>query len=145
MTKSSSKHCPTPSCCVSCCKSKAMRIFLPFSNETSIAENLIDEYGRKKRQLEVVERALDSARRDQAEIDAIIPIVNDARNKYLNKQDEVNKLHKEQEQVQKRIQIMRNLQSVQVALTGTVRDAERIVNRKQSADTLVTMATVLKS
>lgn len=136
------KKCPE--CRVVCQPSQLLRIYLPFLQETSTPESVVTNYKLVKHQLKEAQMEYDHAQIVQFHIDNMSERNTTAINKKNEKLAELRAVNKEKEKLQKEIKKLEKIHAVQKVLVGSQKDVERMLDQKLPADTLATMAVVLK-
>lgn len=127
-----------------CRPSESLRVFLPFSEETSAKESLATECNILKRDLTEVQKEVVHARVAQVDLDALTEIRTAAVNQRNKKISELKALNKEKENLQKKISDLEKLYAVQKALAGNSYEFDQNIMRKPSPDMLATVAVVMK-
>lgn len=120
-----------------------MRVYLPFPQETSERDKLLTECKMLKHELVETENDFASDAAILSNLEASIDVKNAVLEQRDKKAAEMKLLIKEKEKLQKKIKKLEKFCAVQKAFAGTPMETNQILNQKQPADTLATIAVSL--
>lgn len=127
-----------------CTRSQSLRVFLPFQQEASTNDSLDTKRKKLKHELAEIQREFAHIGAEQSVLNARSEKGAALINHKNKKVAELKVMNKEKENLEKKVAQLEKTYAIQKALTGTTNDVGQIIKQNPPADTLASMAVVLK-
>lgn len=127
-----------------CTRSQSLRVFLPFQQEASTNEILDTKRKKLKHELAEIQRDFAHIEVEQSNLKARSEKGAALINHKSKKVAELKVLNKEKENLENKIAQLEKTFAIQKALAGTANDVGQIIKQNPPADTLASIAVVLK-